>query len=478
MSAASAKIPSVSKMAVGETLDLDQTLREPRAMRPLFTLLDIEPHDFVADKMLVIPSDRRGFNLDGYVGDDIAVAFHDAYSVFNDAGISFDNILVAGGAMCNLLCGTPSDTKDIDIFFYGLESTDAATARLTQIVKQLERYAAIHGLEVQVRLSANLTAVVMPKINLRVELIPRLYKDPAEILYGFDIGSCAVGFNGKEAVFSLMGRFAFSTGLNVVDHTRRSTTYGARMYKYYKRGFGVVMPLLPAELRFLSQWDNYWVGRDFCITWHDKYVLAAPNSEWECASDYDVLKSSSTHTYSRAWNVLNAYADAYAQNPTAVFYFTVKNFSKTCDVCTHLAGKVGSESLKHQAVCSIIRKSMDDTLDQCINFLGIETFTREHAKVVIPSERAKLYIAILRDCWDERYAPILQEENRVKIHWITENPGTQISSSRNPVVSDPVEWWGPCMWVPSSMEWLKIKPDTAAAATVAAGGRKWVVSRR
>lgn len=79
-----------------------------------------------------------------------------------------------------------------------------------------------------------------------IQFILRKYRSIEEVLLGFDIGACAVGFTGNEGpvLLSRMGRIAHESGANVVDTTRRSPTYESRLIKYWERGFHVALPEL------------------------------------------------------------------------------------------------------------------------------------------------------------------------------------------------------------------------------------------
>jgi hypothetical protein len=63
-------------------------------------------------------------------------------------------------------------------------------------------------------------------------------------LHGFDLGSSAVGFDGKDVYFTTLSKFSYENMVNVVDTTRRSTTYERRLHKYLKRGFSIAIPKL------------------------------------------------------------------------------------------------------------------------------------------------------------------------------------------------------------------------------------------
>lgn len=75
-----------------------------------------------------------------------------------------------------------------------------------------------------------------------IQIVLRLYSSPAEVLHGFDIDACCVGYDGltrlapHRAVRALMARY------NMIDLSRCSPTLEFRLYKYAKRGFSVAYP--------------------------------------------------------------------------------------------------------------------------------------------------------------------------------------------------------------------------------------------
>jgi hypothetical protein len=77
-----------------------------------------------------------------------------------------------------------------------------------------------------------------------IQIVLRLYKSPAEILMGFDVDSCAVGFDGSKAWVMPRTHRALTLQYNTVDMLRRSPTYEMRLAKYSKRGFEILVPVL------------------------------------------------------------------------------------------------------------------------------------------------------------------------------------------------------------------------------------------
>jgi ankyrin repeat protein len=64
---------------------------------------------------------------------------------------------------------------------------------------------------------------------------------------GFDVDSCAVGYDGKSVYVSPRAHHALTYRINTVDMTRRSPSYEMRLVKYCSRGFSVLIPSLDPE---------------------------------------------------------------------------------------------------------------------------------------------------------------------------------------------------------------------------------------
>jgi len=75
-------------------------------------------------------------------------------------------------------------------------------------------------------------------------MLGRLFLSPAEVVLGFDIDCCAVGFDGQRVYAMDRWIRAINKGYNLVNQSRRSLTYEVRLFKYSKRGFAVAVPQL------------------------------------------------------------------------------------------------------------------------------------------------------------------------------------------------------------------------------------------
>ena len=84
--------------------------------------------------------------------------------------------------------------------------------------------------------------LVTSSLAPHVQIVLRIYSSPAEVLAGFDVDSCCVGFDGERAWCAPRARRAICRGFNLVDPGRLSPTYEIRLAKYARRGFAVAVP--------------------------------------------------------------------------------------------------------------------------------------------------------------------------------------------------------------------------------------------
>ncbi|KAJ2917238.1 hypothetical protein MD484_g3165, partial [Candolleomyces efflorescens] len=167
------------------------------------------------------------------------------------SGITWDNIVVAGGCVTACLSPTyqaghrPSQWSkyihsDVDIFLYGL-NPEQAEAKMNEIFEAIEAVSC--NPPVCVRTKHAVT--VYSEFPCRpVQVVLRLYRSLSEVLTGFDIDACCFGFDGQQVWASPRAIIAMMRECNTVDLTRRSPSYEVRLAKYAERGFEVFVPHL------------------------------------------------------------------------------------------------------------------------------------------------------------------------------------------------------------------------------------------
>ena len=106
-----------------------------------------------------------------------------------------------------------------------------------------------------------------------VQVVLRGYSTLAEVLHGFDIGACAVAWDGARVWYTGLGAVALEHGLVFVCLDGRRHSYEHRLAKYCLRGFGIVLSHMdPALTPATCIWDNVFPG----LSLYDTNTAAYP----------------------------------------------------------------------------------------------------------------------------------------------------------------------------------------------------------
>lgn len=442
--------------------------------------------------------------------------------------ISLDHVLLAGGCIGHYMTNTRSYRGDVDMFIYGLEREEA-DARVCALVKNLIAarkairaetnakkkaegktiWYSDHDIHVRIiRNSSGLSVFIGQQLY---QIIFRLYTSKSEILHGFDIGSSAVGFDGRNVYFTALSRFSYEFMCNIVDTTRRSTTYERRLQKYWDRRFDlilpdfdmsrvrtdylpyscsemVIMPHLTVSYREVS--GNQIVVERFYRS-HDQ-----PQTDYalDDISEYNVLYINMTHLLSAPEKLYHYHQfvvtvrDDTADKPEEKGEDS-DNDRKSLAVWDEDDGSSNDEEEKeeednesneeqHEKKTGAKQETDDAKIDAFfqqppfISVKSVKYFYRTLRKKVYKHKRLlvgqleryvtvepvssivkRIFIdgedanAVLDDVTDRQLTHVLhvlQQEATVhrEIPWITENPGTQLTSSINPIIEEPEKWYG------------------------------------
>lgn len=146
---------------------------------------------------------------------------------------SLDNVLVAGGAVYSSLFVTT--TGDIDLFLYGLTPSEAE--------KKIGEVAKIIALiNTKVIRTKNAVTFVNTSFGIDVQIILRIYRTKSEILHGFDVDSCCLGYDGDKVWATRRALFSLQHGYNTVSFDRLSPSYELRLMKYSTKGMAIKVP--------------------------------------------------------------------------------------------------------------------------------------------------------------------------------------------------------------------------------------------
>ena len=203
-------------------------MQQPMLFKPNLNL-------FVSGKNSVVPRNEFDKNLEELT----TGAFK---------GLKWNNIFLAGGAVLGALSHSKEgfEGSDLDLFIYGLDQEDA-DQKIYEIIRVVEKNVLSSSSDLTINKplivhNTNSITIIRGFPHRNIQIVLRLYKSPAEVLLGFDVDSCCVGYDGKDAWSTPRSQRAINKRYNLINTTRRSTTYEYRLWKYSKRGFGVCIP--------------------------------------------------------------------------------------------------------------------------------------------------------------------------------------------------------------------------------------------
>ena len=184
------------------------------------------------------------------------IEFNDKFfNTFNFMkNINYNNILIAGGVLSSILGNIYYN--DIDIFIYGFKTIKDATMKIIEVSRQLKTYCEKNEIPFHIISTDHLYRIYVNKTE--IQFIPRLYKSIAQILYGFDLGSSSIGFDGNKLYFSDMGKYSFVNSCNIIDINKYNLTYITRLLKYFHRGFNIIAPFIKKKkYYYVDTYDIY-----------------------------------------------------------------------------------------------------------------------------------------------------------------------------------------------------------------------------
>ena len=473
----------MSKQEVFDVLETDIQFRNLNNLDSLEDLWLIDDIDFTKDwdySLPTIHSDRTVSIRNNLIRDlnQFQALFVKQYSRYFSA-VKFDNILIAGGCVTGVLFQQHSFLEnDVDIFIYGLNQKQA-DMKVKQLIQQiyqsykddlLSQYLKKINNEGMNRQSLTNEEIAMvlaenPSINnirnryclslefdnLKIQIIFRLYRSISEILHGFDLGSSAIGYDGKQVYFTSLSRFSYEYLSNIVDTTRRSTTYEHRLEKYYQRGFQIILPYLDIkklptrylkyrlpEVCQLPYFVFSYTGLQGNKIHLQKLIEWGPN-----VNHTDEEKPDSDY--------LPAEVDEYK-----VFYLNLKNLVKRGYDFYYYSERMNLDILTDPPYITSSRvidfyDSIGKRIFNGSNF-NAKIFSTYFSPELIPDIVNQLFIEknykYLNQMIQKQKQLILnrlqkiREMNHSQINWITKNPGSQLTSSFNPIIADPADWYG------------------------------------
>jgi hypothetical protein len=391
------------------------------------------------------------------------------------------NVVVCGGAASWAMTGNKSRLPgDIDLFMYGLPDDESEASRkmrwncvgriVRKIRSQFESYK--ESLTVGI-----LTIIGYRKINytyeakqpkyVKFQIILRAYKSVSSILHGFDVPAASIAFDGHVIVMTTIAAFAHMFRVNIIVPEYRSTTYESRLIKYFERGFALCMPnldiarlsksvtsilpyckLTPTRVR-----GNFAAGKVELIATQptSDYEPIKPNIDpsWRVrgmdkyGKNYINLKMITAdkplviltyHDEHHRWRRYDSHVINYGSfwneptKETIIPRPTLKHaIDRIAKGIVDRIGRVNVVALKQ------VFKMSDDHIIQLVSAVSAATAENPGARIDVTPSLAQ-HIDHLLSKYDDRPSAIQW--------WILNDPTRQYTSSINPRVSNPADWYG------------------------------------
>lgn len=390
--------------------------------------------------------------------------------------INMKNLLIAGGSISNIIRQKKYDTQgidsDVDFFIYGLE-LENATERVKEWLIDIlinsqknknnkkyddneEKSCTINNKKKKYEIThyniirSNHTISITINNQYKLQLIFRLYNSISEILHGFDLGSSAVGYDGENIYMTSLGKFCHEHSCNIVDTTRRSTTYEQRLKKYFERGFNIVLPKLDInKLRInyhkyglLEVCEMPYMIFGYSGIMGNKIIVDHFYGKHQHDSDYEKDPSGMSNVYGHG---LTININSLLSGSNYFYYISSSIDEVNVDILTKpprlnkgqiidFYDSIRKRINKNKLNLNLINKyltveSLNDILNKIIDK---KIDTSDYLNKLIEKQKTLVI---------ERFEKMLCMDHS-KINWIVDNPTTQISGSFNPIIEAEWKWYG------------------------------------
>jgi hypothetical protein len=217
---------------------------------------------------------------------------------------NMDNLVVAGS--CALLPVSPIKYTpgDIDIFIYGLDEDEIykkCQEFIDRLIDSSKNCPCGKGCNKPQITVAYLTGIFSIKYKyimcgfrqyrtVKIQLLLRVYEKNKskeegiyDILRKFDLPSCSVAWDGNTTYFTTLGARSCIDGLNYVNPLKSSESTISRLRKYFRRGFGVILPHFDMKnsdtfqfkyFKFtkISNYKNIYIAKELTNTFNPKKI--------------------------------------------------------------------------------------------------------------------------------------------------------------------------------------------------------------
>ena len=387
------------------------------------------------------------------------------------------NVCLAGGSICHALGMSKkfqTDVHDLDIFIYGINDKEAATNLVFELANKIvEKLKKKHDYDHSV-LSSHTLTVFNDYPTHPYQFIFRLYRSVDEILLGFDLPCSAMGLCFRESneepgklkpvVFlSPLAELALTSGICVVLPERASPSFVSRQAKYFDR-HNIVMVYPGMNFRKIYGKKIIKLGNtpnSKCYLqikvkslYYSKIVgelTIMNNLKNKHEKDVDLI---SFHDYIHICGVWDKRADIFNYNRRCL---VTGNLDYILYIAQEEKGPLALgnfeigiswnsiekkfERLKKKLMHYRNARPSDIDMATLILYFSLDTAEMVTALTTNNKKRIKQMCSLKLETMRERFR--LAKNNLPKtIKWVTENPGSQHSSSFHPEYFTDKQWFG------------------------------------
>jgi len=348
---------------------------------------------------------------------------HNCKPVYDILNIGRGKISLCGGAIISILQG--GNPHDYDLFFHS-DSVD----EIDDIFNECMYYFAnLVNADIRYSRSRYLMNVSVDYgiFYGDLQFIKRVYKTKEQVLFGFDLAPCRLGYNPKDGVFAtICGAMAFSMNAFALDISNRSKSFGHRLHKYsYNNSYSILLPQLQSDIindNSMELFDNIKICRG--AEGNNRFLI---ESYEDTPDDYKSNNCNLNYIIKQDYGNLTFYSD------------DLKIISELSD--------------------EFIEKEMIDNNSYFVKPSSRENITRANSKEFLNDKYKEFVLAYFVDEDDEKADTIWQEKVKYYIDiakksvrnndknyykgWKYLNPGSRGFGQNHPVNNPPTSYYKP-----------------------------------
>ncbi len=143
----------------------------------------------------------------------------------------WDNIVIAGGFVNNIVTCHNNNKSDINVFVYGM-TDEIIKNKCDELFTYLKQYNPIFMMK------NSLVHIIIPKMKYIIQIIPKIAKEPIDIINNFDFNYVKMYYDGKDVHTTIGGLIACKYSLATLDKIT-AKNLDDRIHKTIQKGYQI-----------------------------------------------------------------------------------------------------------------------------------------------------------------------------------------------------------------------------------------------